>query len=130
MRDVAASPSSPSQDQSARNMHCGSTRPACNGDGVHFDLTGEPYCDSRDGCGDMASDGSRPAVLSHGEPTPGSDRGFKTGDTVRLKDRYHGGTIRLETRYTPTDGRGLVFHFHGDALSRVAASRLEAGVVA
>jgi GMP synthase-like glutamine amidotransferase len=68
-------------------------------------------------------DGSRPHSLSHGEPAYGDRRGFKTGDTVRLKNResYNVGTIREETRYRSTDGRGPVFHFHGDEFSAVAA---------
>lgn len=99
------------------------TCPKCNGEGLLFDLPGEPYCEACGGCGDVMQDGSPPAILSHGEPPVGRSRGFKTGDRVRLKDRsgYCVGIIRKETRYTPTDGKGPVYHFSVDELSSVAS---------
>lgn len=42
------------------------TCPTCDGEGVMYELPGEPYCETCDGCGDVALDGSRPEVLSHG----------------------------------------------------------------
>jgi len=38
----------------------------CDGEGVMYDLPGEPYCETCGGCGDVALDGSRLEVLSHG----------------------------------------------------------------
>ena len=93
----------------------------CDGDGLLYDTPGEPYCPTCAGCGEVADDGSMLHVLPHGNPPYGDRRGFKTGDTVRLKDRegYNVGTIREETRWSPTDGKGPVFHFDGGSLSGV-----------
>jgi hypothetical protein len=94
---------------------------ACDGEGLLYDTPGEPYCQTCGGCGEVAGDGSMLHVLSHGTPAIGDRRGFKTGDTVRLKDRegHNVGTIREETRWAPTDGKGPVFHFDGNELSGI-----------
>lgn len=95
----------------------------CEGEGLLFDTPGEPYCPACAGTGDVNDDGSAPCALSHGEPFPGERRGFRTGDTVKLKHRdgFCVGTISEETRYTPTDGKGPVFHFCGLERSDVAS---------
>lgn len=53
----------------------------CNGDGVMYDLAGEPYCETCGGCGDVAIDGSRLEVLSHGAAATKTSR-YAPGQVV------------------------------------------------
>lgn len=54
------------------------TCPTCDGESVMYELPDEPYCDTCGGCGDVALDGTRLEVLSHGGAHEGSGRRFKT----------------------------------------------------
>ncbi len=69
-----------------------------------YEMPGEPYCDTCGGCGDVARDGSRLEVLSHGEashsrkgrlgsntakngvPSDIAEEAFKPGDWVIRRD--------------------------------------------
>lgn len=95
----------------------------CDGEGLLYETPGEPWCDVCNGIGDIADGGSRLPMVSAGDPPFGDRRGFKTGDRVKLKhsESYCVGTIREDTRYKPTDGKGPVFHFSGEELSSVAS---------
>lgn len=41
----------------------------CEGEGVMYELPGEPFCEECGGCGEVGLDGSRLEVLSHGAPS-------------------------------------------------------------
>lgn len=56
------------------------TCPTCDGEGLLYELPGEPHCETCGGCGDVALDGSRLEVLSHGEERRSSRLEFKTGE--------------------------------------------------
>lgn len=96
------------------------TCPTCDGEGLMYELPGEPHCETCGGCGDVAVDCSRLEVLSHGEArTTGPsaverDRAkirdglsetlapFKPGDWVIRRDWLQLAKVK---DYTPASGR-------------------------
>lgn len=66
------------------------TCPTCGGDGLMYELPGEPHCGTCGGCGDVALDGSRLEVLSHGEVNLSVKRTYVAGATEKSAQRMRG----------------------------------------
>lgn len=61
--------------------------PTCRGEGLMYEIPGVPHCEACGGCGDVALDGSRLDVLSHGEANSSVKRTYVGEATAKAACR-------------------------------------------